>query len=315
MGKLAVIAIGGNSLIKDKQHMQVDDQYDAICETVKYITDIIEEGYEVVITHGNGPQVGFIMRRSEIAEEVEHMHPVPLVSCDADTQGALGYQIQQAFHNEFTKRSIKKNAVTIVTQVEVDENDPAFKNPAKPIGLFHNDAQVKRLRKDHPDWVMTMDSGRGYRRVVPSPMPKKIVEIDAIENLVNSGFTVIAVGGGGIPVVVDKNNGYRGVNAVIDKDHASGMLATKLGADVFIILTAVENVCINFGKPNEKRIKATDINSIKELREQGHFAPGSMLPKINAAMTYLENGGEKAIITSPENLLKAVRGEAGTIII
>jgi len=314
MGKLAVIAIGGNSLIKDKQHMQVNDQYDAICETVKYITDIIEEGYEVVITHGNGPQVGFVMRRSEIAEEVEHMHPVPLVSCDADTQGALGYQIQQALHNEFAKRGINKNAVTIVTQVEVDENDQAFANPAKPIGSFYDDEQVKRLRIDHPDWVMNMDAGRGYRRVVPSPMPKRIIEIDAIEKLVNSGFTVIAVGGGGIPVVVDENNKFKGVNAVIDKDHASSMLATKLGADVFIISTAVENVCINFGKPNEEALGITDIKRISKLREQNHFAPGSMLPKIEAAVTYLKNGGEKAIITSPENLLKAIRGEAGTTI-
>jgi len=314
MRKLAVIAIGGNSLIKDKQHMQVNDQYDAICETVKYITDIIEEGYEVVITHGNGPQVGFIMRRSEIAEEVEHMHPVPLVSCDADTQGALGYQIQQALHNEFAKRGITKNAVTIVTQVEVDENDQAFANPAKPIGSFYDDMQVKKLRKDHPDWVMNMDAGRGYRRVVPSPMPKRIIEIDAIEKLVNSGFTVIAVGGGGIPVVVDENNKFKGVNAVIDKDHASAMLATKLGADVFIISTAVENVCINFGKPDEEALSITDIKRINELRDQNHFAPGSMLPKIEAAVTYLKNGGEKAIITSPENLLKAIRGEAGTTI-
>lgn len=314
MGKLAVIAIGGNSLIKDKQHMQVNDQYDAICETVKYITDIIEEGYEVVITHGNGPQVGFIMRRSEIAEEAEHMHPVPLVSCDADTQGALGYQIQQALHNEFAKRGIAKNAVTIVTQVEVDENDRAFANPAKPIGSFYDDEQVKRLRKDHPDWVLNMDAGRGYRRVVPSPMPKSIVEIDAIENLVNSGFTVIAVGGGGIPVIVDENNSFKGVNAVIDKDHASSMLATKLGADVFIISTAVENVCINFGKSNQEALGITDIKRITDLKEQKHFAPGSMLPKIEAAVTYLKNGGEKAIITSPANLLKAIRGEAGTTI-
>jgi len=314
MGKLAVIAIGGNSLIKDKQHMQVNDQYDAICETVKHITDIIEEGYEVIITHGNGPQVGFIMRRSEIAEEVEHMHPVPLVSCDADTQGALGYQIQQALHNEFAKRDIIKNAVTIVTQVEVDGNDQAFANPAKPIGSFYTAEQVKKLRKDHPDWVMNMDAGRGYRRVVPSPMPKSIIEIDAIKNLVNSGFTVIAVGGGGIPIVVDKDNKFKGVNAVIDKDHASGMLATKLGAAVFIISTAVENVCINFGKPNEEALGITDIKRIYELKDQKHFAPGSMLPKIEAALTYLKNGGEKAIITSPENLLKAVRGEAGTII-
>jgi len=314
MSKLAVIAIGGNSLIKDSGHQEVSDQYDAICETVKYITDIIEEGYEVVITHGNGPQVGFIMRRSEIAEEVEHMHPVPLVSCDADTQGALGYQIQQAFHNEFAKRGISKSAVTIVTQVEVDENDTAFENPAKPIGSFYNEERVVKIRKDHPDWIMALDAGRGYRRVVPSPMPKNIVEYEAIETLVKAGFTVVAVGGGGIPVVIDENNYYKGVNAVIDKDHASSLLATKLSADVFIISTAVENVCINFGKPNEEIIREADINKIRQLKDQDQFSKGSMLPKIEAVLKFIENGGSKAIITSPENLLKAVRGEAGTII-
>ncbi len=313
MGKLAVIAIGGNSLIKDKGHLKVSDQYDAICETVKYIVDIIEEGYEVVITHGNGPQVGFIMRRSEIAEEVEHMHPVPLVSCDADTQGALGYQIQQALHNEFAKRGIQKNAVTVVTQVEVDPNDTAFENPSKPIGVFYNEMQLMHLRNSHPDWIMTMDAGRGYRRVVASPIPKNIVEIEAIETLVKSGFSVIAVGGGGIPVIVEDGL-FKGVNAVIDKDHASGMLATKIKADVFIISTAVSNVYLNFGKSDEKAIGSTNIAAIKELKEQGHFAPGSMLPKIDAVLTYLENGGKQAIITSPENLLKAIRGEAGTII-
>jgi len=313
MSKLAVIAIGGNSLIKDKSHLKVSDQYDAICETVEYIVDIIEEGYEVVITHGNGPQVGFIMRRSEIAEEVEHMHPVPLVSCDADTQGALGYQIQQALHNEFTKRGIRKSAVTVVTQVEVDSEDPAFENPTKPIGVFYNEMQLMHLRKSHPEWIMTMDAGRGYRRVVASPMPKSIIEIDAIENLAKSGFTVIAVGGGGIPVIVE-DGAYKGINAVIDKDHASGMLATQLKADIFIISTAVDNVCINYGKPEQEALSTVNIRKIKVLREQGQFAPGSMLPKINAAVAYLENGGTRALITSPKNLLKAIRGQAGTSI-
>ncbi|MDX1357379.1 MAG: carbamate kinase [Clostridia bacterium] len=313
MGKLAVIAIGGNSLIKDKAHLEVSDQYDAICETVEYIVDIIQEGYDVVITHGNGPQVGFIMRRSEIAEEVEHMHPVPLVSCDADTQGALGYQIQQALHNEFVKRGIEKSAVTVVTQVEVDPKDPAFDNPSKPIGVFYNEMQLMHIRSSHPDWIMTMDAGRGYRRVVPSPMPMDIIEIDAIENLANSGFTVIAVGGGGIPIV-EEDGKYMGINAVIDKDHASGMLATKLKADVFIISTAVDNVCINYGKPDERKISAISIDEIRKLKDEGHFAPGSMLPKIEAAIKYIENGGTKAIITSPENLLKSIKGKAGTII-
>ncbi len=314
MSKLAVIAIGGNSLIKDNAHLNVSDQYDAICETVRYVTDLIEEGYEVVITHGNGPQVGFIMRRSEIAEEVEHMHPVPLVSCDADTQGALGYQIQQALHNEFAKRNITKNAVTIVTQVEVDSNDPAFLHPAKPIGSFYGPEQIEKIRRDHPDWVVIEDSNRGYRRVVPSPMPKNIVEIDAIENLVKSGFTVIAVGGGGIPVTIDENNQYTGINAVIDKDNASSLLANRLDADVFIISTAVPNVCINFGKPDEVKLGEIDSAELRKLKEEGHFAPGSMLPKIEAALSYLEKGGRKAIITSPDNILKAIRGEAGTII-
>ena len=313
MGKLAVIAIGGNSLIKDKAHLEVSDQYDAICETVEYIVDIIQEGYDVVITHGNGPQVGFIMRRSEIAEEVEHMHPVPLVSCDADTQGALGYQIQQALHNEFVKRGIEKSAVTVVTQVEVDPKDPAFDNPSKPIGVFYNEMQLMHIRSSHPDWIMTMDAGRGYRRVVPSPMPMDIIEIDAIENLANSGFTVIAVGGGGIPIV-EEDGKYMGINAVIDKDHASGMLATKLKADVFIISTAVDNVCINYGKPDEGKISEISIDEIRKLKDEGHFAPGSMLPKIEAAIKYIENGGTKAIITSPENLLKSIKGKAGTII-
>jgi len=314
MSRLAVIAIGGNSLIRDKDHVNVSDQYDAICETVRYIVDLIEEGYEVVVTHGNGPQVGFIMRRSEIAEEVEHMHPVPLVSCDADTQGALGYQIQQALHNEFARRNIVKNAVTIVTQVEVDANDPAFENPAKPIGSFYGPEQIEKIRNDHPDWVVIEDSNRGYRRVVPSPMPKSIVEIDAIDKLVKSGFTVIAVGGGGIPVTIDENSHYTGINAVIDKDHASGMLANLLNADVFIISTAVQNVCINFGKPNELKLHEITVKELKKLRDEGHFAPGSMLPKIEAALQFLEKGGSKAIITSPDNLQKAIRGEAGTII-
>lgn len=314
MSKLAVIAIGGNSLIKDKEHLNVEDQYEAICETVRYIVDLIEEGYEVVVTHGNGPQVGFIMRRSEIAEEVEHMHPVPLVSCDADTQGALGYQIQQALHNEFARRNISKNAVTIVTQVEVDSNDPAFLHPTKPIGSFYGPEQIDRIRNNHPDWVVVEDSNRGYRRVVPSPMPKSIVEIDAIENLVKAGFTVIAVGGGGIPVTIDENNFFTGINAVIDKDNASSMLASRLDADIFIISTAVPNVCINFGKPNEVQLRDIDSASLRKLKEEGHFATGSMLPKIEAALSYLEMGGKKAIITSPDNILKAVRGQAGTII-
>lgn len=312
MGKLVVIAIGGNSLIKDSEHHFVRDQYDAICETVKYIVDIIEDGYEVIITHGNGPQVGFIMRRSEIAEEVEHMHPVPLVNCDADTQGAIGYQIQQALQNEFTLRKIKRNAVSVVTQVEVSGNDKAFKNPAKPIGSFYNEKHAKDLARLHPDWVLVNDANRGFRRVVASPIPVKIIEIDAIKSLIDSGFVVIAVGGGGIPVIRNDKGILQGVNAVIDKDHASSMLATQLNADIFMISTGVKSVYVNFGSDNEKEIKKLNLSDAKVLREEGQFAKGSMLPKINAVINYLENGGGKAIITNPENLKKAIDGKVGT---
>lgn len=314
MGKLAIIAIGGNSLIKDKKHQSVDDQYIAVCETVKHIVDVIEEGYEVIVTHGNGPQVGFMMRRSEIAHETNDMHLVPLVNCDADTQGAIGYQIQQALQNEFHKRGIRKKATTVVSQVEVDKNDKAFSNPAKPIGSFYGEDQMDKVKKEHPNWIMVNDSGRGYRRVVPSPMPINIIEQDSIELLIEKGVTVIAVGGGGIPVIRDEEDNLIGVNAVIDKDNASSLLASELNADLFVISTAIPNVCINFGKDNEEKLHNVDVDKIKNLRDEGHFAPGSMLPKINACINFLENGGKKAIITCPEELKQAVIGEKGTII-
>lgn len=314
MSKLAVIAIGGNSLIKDKAHQFVEDQYKAVCETVSHIADIIEMGWQVVITHGNGPQVGFIMRRSEIAEEVEHMHPVPLVSCDADTQGAIGYQIQQALQNEFVKRGLDNKAVTVVTQVEVDKNDEAFEHPSKPIGSFYDDDQIETIHREHPDWQLIRDAGRGYRRVVPSPKPKKIVERRAIESLLKNGFSVIAVGGGGIPVVRGEDRMIQGINAVIDKDHASSLLAVQLKAELFIISTAVEQVCINYNTPEEEGLDRLNLGQIEQLKAEGHFAPGSMLPKIEAASNYVRSSGGKAIITSPETLKMAVGGNGGTTI-
>ncbi|SKC84802.1 carbamate kinase [Maledivibacter halophilus] len=312
MSKLAVIAIGGNSLIKDKDHQTVEEQYNAICGTAKHIADIIEKGYEVVVTHGNGPQVGFILRRSEIASETEGIHSVPLVSCGADTQGAIGYQIQQALNNEFAKRDIHKKAVTVVTQVEVDKEDKAFSNPSKPIGSFYTKEQADELKQEHLDWNLVEDAGRGFRRVVPSPIPKEIIEKDVIDKLTDSGYTVVAVGGGGIPVIKDDNNQLRGIDAVIDKDYASSLLASQLKADLLIISTGVKKVCINFGKPDEEALDKLSVEEIKNLREEGHFAPGSMLPKINATLNFLENGGKKAIITSPENLKEAVAGKDGT---
>ena len=312
MTKLAVLAIGGNSLIKDKQHETVEDQYDAICETAKHIAGLIEQNYSVVVTHGNGPQVGFILRRSEIAHEVGGMHDVPLVSCGADTQGSIGYQIQQAMDNEFKKRGIKKQIATVVTQVVVDKKDPAFQNPAKPIGTFYTKERAEELQKEHPDWVIIDDVGRGYRRVVPSPMPIEIVEEDAINILIKNGFSVVGVGGGGIPVVYNDDGMLEGVAAVIDKDNASSLLAINIKADLFIISTAVEKVSLNFNKPNQIDLDKMNVAEAKKYIEEGHFAKGSMLPKIQAIVRFLEAGGKEAIVTNPESLERALKGETGT---
>ena len=312
MGGLALIAIGGNSLIKNQKHKTVQDQYNAICETAVHVVDIVEKGFTVVVTHGNGPQVGFILRRSELAHEISGMHIVPLVSCVADTQGAIGYQLQQALNNEFQKRGVARQAVTVVTQVEVDREDPAFSNPTKPIGSFFSEDQIKKIRDKHPDWQVVFDAGRGYRRVVPSPAPKAIIEIGVLEYLLGKGFCVIGAGGGGIPVFKNKRGEYEGVDAVIDKDSASSLLATQLHADLFIISTSIEKVFINFGKPDETPLDSITAKQARAYMSEGHFAPGSMLPKIEAALGFLDRGGKEAIITSPESLGRAITGESGT---
>ena len=312
MNKLAVVAIGGNSLIRDISHQSVEDQYDAVCETAKHIAGMIVQGYEVVITHGNGPQVGFILRRSEIASEVAGMHHVPLVSCGADTQGAIGYQIQQAMDNEFRHRKIAKKAAAVVTQVVVAADDPAFRQPSKPIGSFYNEEQVKSLLRQHPDWAMINDAGRGFRRVVASPLPQEIVEKDIISLLLRAGNCVIAAGGGGIPVVKQPDGTYRGIDAVIDKDFASSLLASELEADLLVISTGVPKVYLNYGKPNEKALDRVTLAELREYAAQQHFAPGSMLPKVQAVISFLEKGGKQAIITNPESLEEAIAGLTGT---
>ncbi len=312
MTKLAVIAIGGNSLIRDNTRQTVEDQYDAVCETAKHIVGMIEQGYDVIITHGNGPQVGFILRRSEIASETAGMHSVPLVACGADTQGALGYQIQQAMDNEFKKRGIDKSAVTLVTQVVVAADDPAFAKPSKPIGSFFTPEQAEKIQKNNPDWVMISDAGRGYRRVVPSPEPREIVEKDVINKLVREGYCMIAVGGGGIPVIRQEDGSFKGVDAVIDKDFASSLLAAQIQADELIISTGVPKVYLNYGKPDEKALDKVTLAELKEYVKENHFAPGSMLPKVQAVVSFLEKGGKKAIITNPESLEEAVAGKTGT---
>ncbi len=312
--KLAVVAIGGNALIKDDKHVTVEDQEIALRETSTHLVDMIEAGWDLAIGHGNGPQVGFILRRSEIAAK-EGMHEVPLDVCGADSQGAIGYELQQALQNEFFKRGINKKAVTIVTQVRVDQDDPAFQKPTKPIGSFMDGAEAKR-REQEMNWSVVEDAGRGWRRVVASPMPQEIIEIDSVKLLLNAGQVVITVGGGGIPVVDRGDGELVGTAAVIDKDFASSLLAQTINADLLLIATAVEKVAIHFGKPEQKWLdKMTVTEARKFLKEGTHFAKGSMAPKIQAAIWYLENGGREALITNPENIGRALKRETGTWIV
>jgi carbamate kinase len=305
----AVVAIGGNSLIKDKQHQTVEDQYEAARETSHRVAALVGLGWDVVVSHGNGPQVGFILRRSELS--AHELHDVPLDVCGADTQGAIGYALQQNLHNEFRVRGIDKAVVTVVTQVEVDRKDPAFQSPSKPIGTFMDEERAKGRMEE--GWDMVEDAGRGWRRVVASPHPKRIVELDSIRTLIEAGMTVIAVGGGGIPVVANENGDLQGVAAVIDKDLASALLAKEIGADLFIISTAVEKVALDWGKPDQRFIDAMTMDEAKAYLAEGtHFAKGSMAPKIAAAIEYLEGFDGTVIITDPEHIEDAVQGRTGT---
>ena len=309
---VVVVAVGGNSLIKDAKHQTVPDQYQAGAESMHHIADMISAGYDVVVTHGNGPQVGFILRRSEIARN--ELHEVPLDYCGADTQGAIGYMFVQALHNEFRTRKMDKKAVAVVTQTVVDRSDKAFQNPTKPIGSFMDEKMAKE-KQANEGWNVVEDAGRGWRRVVASPIPSEIVEAEAIRKLIDDGFVVIGVGGGGIPVIRKENGDLVGVEAVIDKDFGSSVLATLINADMFIISTAVEKVAINFNKPDQKWLDRLTVAEAKKYIEEGHFAKGSMLPKVQAILRFLESGGKAAIITNPENLSRALRGETGTWIV
>ncbi|MEP6895204.1 MAG: carbamate kinase [Chloroflexota bacterium] len=313
--KLAVIAIGGNSLITDKAHQTVEDQYQAAKQTTFHIADMIEQGWDVAIGHGNGPQVGFILRRSEIAAKVEGMHEVPLDVCGADSQGAIGYALQQNLQNELYQRGIKKKVVTVITQVLVNKDDPAFQKPSKPIGGFMDADEAKR-RQQEQGWSVVEDAGRGWRRVVASPLPGEIVELETVETLLERGIITITVGGGGIPVVDPGDGNYHGIAAVIDKDYASSLLAQKIKADLFVISTAVEKVAINFGKPEQKWLDKMTVAEAKAYLAEGtHFAKGSMAPKVQAVIWFLENGGKQALITNPENIGRALKGETGTWIV
>lgn len=311
--KIAVVAIGGNSLIKDKKHQTVEDQYMAVKETTDHIVKMIQAGWNVAIAHGNGPQVGFILRRSELA--AHELHEVPLDVCGADTQGAIGYALQQNLQNHLHRLGIDKPVATVVTQVQVNAEDPAFENPSKPIGSFMEEEQAAS-RREVDGWDVVEDAGRGWRRVVASPLPERIVEEEAVKTLIDAGVVVITVGGGGIPVIADDDGNLRGVPAVIDKDFASGLLANRIGAELFVISTAVEKVALNFGKPDEKWIDQMSVAEAKKYLAEGtHFAKGSMAPKIEAVIRFLEGGGKRAIITDPENIERALAGSTGTHII
>jgi len=310
--RTAVVAIGGNSLIKDKDHQSVSDQYDAARETCRHIVAMICAGWRVVITHGNGPQVGFVLRRSELA--AHELHEVPLDVCGADTQGAIGYALQQNMGNELRQRGVEADAVTLICQTEVAASDPAFASPSKPIGSFMDAEQAERRRRE--GWRVIEDAHRGWRRVVPSPRPLRIVELAAIRRLIDAGTVVIAAGGGGIPVVADEAGLLQGVAAVIDKDLASALLASQVGADLFVIATAVPQVALDFGTPRQRWVDVLTVSQARRhLAEGTHFAAGSMAPKIQAVISYLEDGGKEALITTPENLERGLTGQTGTRIV
>ena len=310
--QVAVVAVGGNSLIKDKEHEDVASQVQAVDETCKHIADMIARGWNVIVTHGNGPQVGFILRRNELA--YPQVHSTPLDVIGADTQGAIGYMIARALDNEFKQRGINRSVAAVVTQVLVDRNDPGFKNPAKGIGGFTSKEKAEVFAKE--GWTVKEDAGRGWRRLIASPIPLKIIEQDAIKSLIDAGFIVVAVGGGGIPVIEDEKGMLQGTFAVIDKDRASSLLASDLKADLFLISTAVEKVAINFNKPDQKWLDKMTLSEAKKLYAEGHFLSGSMGPKIEAILAFLEANPEgKGLVTDPAHIVDALDGKTGTWIV
>ncbi len=310
MPRTVVIAVGGNSLIADSAHQSVSDQYRAAQRTCAHVATLLKgSDVRLVLTHGNGPQVGFILRRSELAARV--LHQVPLDSCVADTQGALGYHLTRALGNELRRQGVPRKCVAVVTQVLVDRDDPAFQRPDKPIGPFLTREQAEAHRA-RDGWEMVEDAGRGWRRVVSSPAPRVILELDAVKTLLDARFVVVAAGGGGIAVVEDADGQLSGAPAVVDKDRASSLLAQRLGAELLVISTAVEKVCLNYGRPDQRPLDSMTLAEARRYMAEGHFQPGSMLPKLQAVVDFLAAGGREAIITNPEHLESALRGEAGT---
>ncbi len=303
-----MLAIGGNSLVRSKERSSFEDQLAAVGQTCSQIAGLVETGNEVVVTHGNGPQVGFLLIRSHLSRN--RLPEIPLDACNAQTQAEIGYMIQQSLGNEFARRGIRKGVATVVTQVVVDRNDPAFESPSKPVGPFYTKGEAAGLQKEL-GWVMREDAGRGFRRLVPSPRPVEIVEKRQIGRLLKDGAVVIACGGGGIPVV--KEDGFlRGVAAVIDKDLASSLLAKGIGAERLVMSTSVEQVYLDFGKPEQRPLADVRAQEMRKHLEAGQFPPGSMGPKIEAALEFLEHGGKEVVITDPEHISLALERKAGT---
>jgi len=310
--KIAVVAVGGNALIKDATKTGLQDQFDSVRVTVPHIVDLVQDGWAVAVTHGNGPQVGFLLRKSELS--AGEVPPAPLDYIGSNTQGSIGYMFETALYNEFKRRGMDKRAVALVTETIVDRADPAFKNPSKPIGSFMDEATAAAHR-DKDGWSVVEDSGRGWRRVVPSPKPTRIVQEGIIRELLEKGETVIAVGGGGVPMAEESDGTLTGLEAVIDKDFASSLLAQAIGADLFLISTEVEKVALDFTKPTRRWLDSMTVAEAEKYLAEGQFGKGSMEPKVRAVVAYLKQGGKTAMITNPENMLKALRGETGTRIV
>jgi carbamate kinase len=311
MSRTALIAIGGNSLIKDSRQPDVAQQWDAVRETCRHLADMIEAGWSPIITHGNGPQVGYILRRNELAAHAVHTTPLDLIV--ADTQGSIGYMLQQALGNELYSRGNRRPVVSVVTQVLVDAEDPAFRNPTKPIGGFLNEAEARQFEAD--GWQVVEDAGRGWRRVVASPTPLAIIEEESIDALLAAGSIVIAVGGGGIPVVHNRKGELRelkGMYAVIDKDRASSLLARRLRVDLFLISTGVDQVALHYNTPQQKDLAELTVAEAERYLAEGHFGSGSMGPKIEAVIEFVKETNHEAVITNPANIARALRREAGT---
>ena len=307
--RTAVVAVGGNSLIRNSHHQDVASQWEAVGETCTHIADMVERGWSLVITHGNGPQVGFILRRNELAAHEMHVTPLDLIV--ADTQASIGYMIVQTLENELRRRGIERPIASVVTRVLVDRDDPGFRNPTKGIGGFTTREQARLLERD--GWRVAEDAGRGWRRLIASPVPLKILDLPTIRSLMAHGFIVIAVGGGGIPVIEDEKGNLVGVRAVIDKDRATSLLAQELRVDLFLISTSVPQVALSYGDPDQRWLDRMTVAEARAYHAEGHFKPGSMGPKIEAVLSFLAahpNG--KALITNPESMTRALDGEGGT---